>query len=389
MISVERMTTWELKNTFILAMIFALRMLGLFMVLPVLALYAEKMPYATPALIGLAAGIYGITQAVFQLPYGILSDRIGRKPVIIGGLSLFAAGSLIAAFSHSIWGLVIGRAIQGAGAIGSPILALVADITRTEVRTRAMAVIGISIGITFTLALLLGPLLDAYLGLFGIFSLTAVLSLGGIGLVFLIKSQITQPANTYIAPLKSVVERTDLWSLNIGIFALHALLIACFQVLPLQIEAVSGFSGKEVWRFYCPVLAISLILVAPLLRLADSKHQTWLMSSAMLILGMAAMFFVTTTQALVLNAAVIVFFVAFNFLEASLPALVARLAPQAGKGAAFGIYSCSQFLGMFCGGVLGGYVRQLWGTPAIGFLCACLAIIGWITLRGKYNGQRG
>lgn len=387
----DKMSLGEVKSTLILASIFALRMLGLFMVLPVLALYAQTMPYATPALIGLAAGIYGLTQALFQLPYGMLSDRLGRKPVILGGLSVFAAGSIVAALSTSVWGLIIGRAIQGAGAIGSPIMALAADVTREEVRTRAMAIIGISIGITFTVAILLGPWLDSKIGLSGIFSLTAVLAVGGMGLLFCMRSQqVFEKASTFSASFRDLTKRSDLWLLNVSIFVLHALFIASFQVLPLQIQTVTGLSGAQVWKFYLPVLVISLLIVAPFLRQADNPlRQKKFMQLAMLGLGITVPAFIYATQLSLLVIAVILFFVAFNFLEACLPALVSRAAPKTSKGAALGIYSSAQFLGMFCGGALGGVVLQTLGSSAIGICCAALAIIGWLTLRGSNHGKRG
>jgi len=382
------MSVGEIKSTLILASIFALRMMGLFMVVPVFALYADKIPYATPTLIGLAAGIYGLTQALLQLPYGILSDRFGRKPVIFGGLLLFTLGSILAAFSHSIWGLIVGRAIQGSGAIGSPTLALVTDVTRDTVRTRAMAIIGISIGLTFTVALLLGPWLDAIIGLNGIFIMTAGLALCGMGLLCCLPAR-QGTSLAFSAPSKGIYKRLDLWLLNSNIFVLHALFIASFQILPLQIETITTLHREQVWKFYLPVLIISLIIVAPFLRRADapighSKHLQY----AMLTLGLTVPFFIYATQLSLLAIAVILFFVAFNFLEASLPALVSRTAPAHNKGAALGLYSSAQFLGMFFGGIMGGILLETWGRGAIGIFCTTLAIIGWLTLRGKNHGKR-
>ncbi|WP_075067640.1 MFS transporter [Candidatus Berkiella aquae] len=386
------MTLTELKSTLILSLVFALRMLGLFMVLPVLALYAQKIPGATPALIGLAAGIYGFSQALLQLPCGVLSDRWGRKPVIIGGLSIFALGSMVAAFSGSIGGLILGRAIQGAGAIGSPILALVTDVTREEVRTRAMALIGITIGLTFTLAILLGPIFDAYIGLQGIFTLTAILAVVGIGLLCLLKPHkpVSPVALSLREQLRLITQQGQLWALHISIFMLHAVLIASFLVLPSKIEAVTGFISDQVWRFYLPVLLASLLLVTPLLRIADKGDwQRRLLPVAVLGLGVTIFAFMNTTQVGLFTIAVVLFFVAFNFLEACLPSMVSKVAPKESKGSALGMYSCAQFLGMFCGGALGGRVLQQFGAQGVSITCLLLISIGWVAIQQFKSNNLG
>ncbi len=385
------MTLTELKSTLILSLVFALRMLGLFMVLPVLALYAQKIPGATPALIGLAAGIYGFSQALLQLPYGMLSDYFGRRPVIIGGLSVFAIGSIIAGFSSSIGGLILGRAVQGAGAIGSPILALVADVTREEVRTRAMALIGISIGLTFTLAILVGPIFDSYIGLQGIFTLTALLALLGIGLLFFLKPRQTVPSLlSFREQLRLILQQGQLWALHVSIFMLHAVLIASFLVLPGKIEQITGFASQAVWRFYLPVLVASLVLVTPLLRFADKgAWQQRLLPIAVLGLGATIVAFMNSSDVTVFTIAVVLFFVAFNYLEASLPSLVSKLAPSASKGSALGMYSCAQFLGMFCGGAFGGAILQQFGTQGVSVSCLLLTGIGWLAIRQFKSNNLG
>ncbi len=377
----------EIKNTVILALVFASRMLGLFMVLPVLALYAASIPQATPFLIGIAAGIYGLTQALLQLPCGWLSDRIGRRPIIIAGLVIFIIGSLIASFSASIWGLIVGRAIQGMGAIGSPILALVADLTRDEVRTRAMAIIGVSIGFTFMLAILLGPLLDPLIGLSGIFFISALTAGCGLFLLMLLGPLPKQTTSANKGQFFSLIKHPQLWRLNINIFILHAILTACFLVLPSHIIEVTGLVPSQVWRFYLPVLVGSALLVAPLLRFADTdKWQKSLMRTALIGLGVASVAFISTTNMVLLYIFATLFFLAFNYLEASLPALVSRVVPKTSKGAALGVYSFSQFLGMFAGGVFGGCIQQSMGPWGIGLSCLLLTMLGCTFISNK-RGQ--
>lgn len=377
------MKVGELRSTLVLAFIFATRMLGLFMVLPILVLYVDKISGATLGLLGLAVGIYGFTQAVCQLPYGMLSDYVGRKPMIWIGLAIFAVGSLVAACSTSIWGVIIGRAIQGAGAIGSPVLALIGDTTREEVRTRAMALIGISIGLTFVIAIVLGPWLDAHIGLFGIFAFTAGLAITGMALLLGVDTQKTlQKPVSFGSQLKTLSLHKDLHLLNINIFVLHTLFTASFLVLPLKIQEIVNLFPADVWKFYLPVLALSLVFVMPLLRHADSKMwQKRLMKMAMIGLGVSIPVFMLTTHISILIVAVTLFFIAFNFLEASLPALVSKVAPKTSKGSAMGLYSCAQFLGIFSGGALGGVLLQNTGTQGIGFSCVLLAIIGWVTIQ--------
>ncbi len=377
----------EIKSTVILALVFASRMLGLFMVLPVLALYAATIPHATPFLIGMAAGIYGLTQALLQLPCGYLSDHFGRKPIIIAGLIVFIVGSLLAAFSSSIWGLVIGRAIQGMGAIGSPILALVADLTRDEVRTRAMAIIGISIGFTFVLAILLGPILDALIGLSGIFLLTAVLAGSGLFLLMLLGPLPKQVKPASKGQLHTLLKHPQMWGLSANIFILHAILTAGFLVFPAHIAEVTDLTSSQVWRFYLPVLVASILLVAPLLRYADKgKWQNSLMKTTLIGLGIASVVFVSTSNTIALYVFATIFFTCFNYLEASLPSMVSRVVPKTSKGAALGVYSFSQFLGMFAGGLCGGALVQWIGPWGIGLSCLLLTMLGCTFISNK-RGQ--
>lgn len=372
----------EIKNTIILAWIFACRMLGLFMIYPVLALYTDTLTGATPALIGLAMGIYGLSQALFQLPFGWLSDYFGRKPIILGGLVLFAIGSLVAAFSRSIEGIIVGRAIQGMGAIGSPILAWVADGTRESVRTRAMAIIGVTIGFAFAVSLVLGPWINAKTGLSGLFLLTAGLALLGMILIVLFTKGV--PSQRFIldfAFFRRITRDPALWGLYSNIFVLHALLSASFLVLPIKIQEMTGLTAN-VWQFYLPVLGLSLFFVAPMLRYAEEPlRQHRMMQYAMLVLAVACISFLMASNLVVLAIAVTGFFVAFNFMEASLPAMVSRVAPIEGRGTALGFYSCAQFLGLFTGGALGGTLNGSFGVTGVGFVLVILALIGWGALK--------
>ncbi len=379
----NRMTGAELKNSLILALIFACRLLGLFMILPVLALYVDKIPYATPLLIGLAAGIYGFTQALLQFPFGVMSDYWGRKPIIITGLVLFSIGSLVAAFSASIWGLIIGRAIQGMGAIGSPILALTADVTREQVRTRAMALIGISIGFTFSLAFVMGPILEAKFGLSALFGLAALLGIGGIGLLSAIKTSLPAAKPPPLTKQMTILlKQRHLWGCFLSIFSLHAILTAIFLVLPSQIATLGSEAMTGSWQFYLPVLVLSLLLVAPLLRFADkAAWQSKMLAVASIGVGLAGLALLTAPSFKLLFLATVLFFTAFNFLEASLPSLVSKLTKSECRGAAMGMFSCLQFLGMFCGGVIGGGVQKWFAAEGVAILCVALASIGYLALK--------
>ena len=265
------MTRTEARSAASMAGIYALRMLGLFMILPVFALYADELEGATPALAGLAIGIYGMTQALLQIPYGLLSDRIGRKPVIIFGLLVFALGSAIAASADNIHLVIFGRALQGAGAIAAAVMALTADLIREEHRVKAMAIIGMSIGASFALAMVLGPVLNTWIGVPGIFWLTAVLALGGIAVVVLVVpnpvvTRVRRDAEAVPAQFASVLRDAQLFRLDIGIFALHLILTASFVVLPLALRDIAGLPANRHWEVYLPVLLLSLSEAAKAVR---------------------------------------------------------------------------------------------------------------------------
>lgn len=380
------MTALERRTVSSLALLYSFRMLGLFMVLPLLALYAADLPGATPSMIGLALGAYGLTQATLQVPLGWLSDKVGRKPVIVGGLLMFAAGSVVAAMAHSMWGIVFGRALQGAGAIAATVMALVADLTSVEQRTKAMAIVGVSIGLSFAVALVLGPAVAAAWGLSGVFWLTAVLALGGIAIVLLLVPTPagTAPAHSEAGAEPSLFGRAlrdpALARLNFGVFSLHFILMCCFMVVPGALEQLAGVDRAHHWQVYLPVVILSVAGMLPLMRMAERggrPREMFLCGIALLaiaipMLGMA-------TGALVLYFGLWVFFVGFNYLEATLPSQVSKSVFPGGKGTALGIYSTSQFFGTFVGGAGGGWLIQHFGQPYLVGLCLSLAAV-WFLL---------
>ena len=373
------MTALERRTVSSLALLYSFRMLGLFMVLPLLALYAVELPGASPFLIGLALGIYGLSQALLQIPFGWLSDRIGRKPVIVGGLVLFAMGSLVAATADTMTGVVLGRALQGAGAIAATIMAMLADLTREEQRTKAMAVVGISIGFSFALALVLGPLVAARVGLAGVFYLTAILAIAGIALV--IWRVPTPPevdgghegTGALPALLGQSVRDMRLMRLNFGVFVLHFVLMASFLVVPQLLESVAGIAKEQHWQVYLIVLALSVIAMAPMMRIAERggrPQSIFALGIALLLVALALLGFVHQTALVYLG--LWLFFTGFNYLEATLPSLVSKTVFAGGKGTALGVYSTCQFLGAFAGGAVGGWVIQHGSASILFYMCLFL-----------------
>ncbi len=359
-----------------LALLYNFRMLGLFMVLPLLALYAIDFEGATPALIGVALGAYGLTQACLQIPFGWLSDRVGRKPVIIGGLLIFALGSAVAALADSIYGIIAGRALQGAGAIASSVMALVADLTRQEQRTKAMAIVGASIGLAFALALVLGPMVAGLGGLEAVFGFTAFLALAGIAIV---SWQVPDPPRTGTTHAEVGARRglmglslrnPTLLRLDTGIFALHFILMVSFQVVPGVLESAIGIPRELHWQVYLPVVLLSVLGILPLMRLAEKggrPHLVFLSCIGLLFLSLALLGLVR--EPWLFYAALWLFFVGFNYMEAVLPSLVSKAVDPGGKGTALGIFSTSQFLGIFAGGAAGGWVLQHYGVAGVTELC--------------------
>ncbi|MDE2195862.1 MAG: MFS transporter [Gammaproteobacteria bacterium] len=378
------MTGAERRAALSLAGIFSLRMLGLFMIYPVFALYARTLPDATPFTIGLALGVYGLTQALLQIPFGFLSDRWGRKPIIAAGLVLFAAGSVLAALAHSMDGIIAGRLLQGAGAVGSAILALAADLTREQHRTKAMAVIGMTIGLAFGLAVVAGPVLYRWIGVPGIFWLTAGLALAGIGVLFGLvpqpaKSPVQEDAEAVPALFRRVLAHRELLRLDFGILAQHAILTASFLSVPLVLRT-AGVQAHDQWFIYLPVLVVSVLAMVPFIIVAERRARmkpVFLGGIAALAVAQLLLLLAPGRLPLVLLA-LLLFFTAFNLLEASLPSLISRLAPPHAKGTALGVYSSSQFFGIFLGGALGGWLQGVWGVNGVFGFCALLAALWWL-----------
>ena len=376
------MNPFERRATYSLAGIFSMRMLGLFMVLPVLALEAQSFTNSTPLLIGLAIGAYGLTQAILQIPFGMASDRFGRKPVILFGLALFAAGSIVAALSDTLYGIIIGRAIQGSGAIAAVITALSADLTREENRTKAMAVIGMTIGLSFTLSMILGPLFYQWLGLSGLFWATAGLAVFGMVILFKFVPQPTvnkfhRETQLNSADFSQIIRNGLLLRLDFGIFSLHMILTALFVALPLTLHQQAGLDIPYHGYLYAGTLLLAMIFMFPFIIIAEKyRKMKPVFAAAVATLFISCLGFAFTGQSLFsIGFFLFVFFLGFNVLEATLPSLIAKAAPSEKKGTAMGIYSTSQFLGAFAGGALGGLIYGRWETTGIFIFCALIALI--------------
>jgi MFS family permease len=384
--SSEKMSPTELRATAGLAGVYGLRMFGLFIILPVFAFYAEDLPGGNNyTLVGIALGAYGLTQALLQIPFGWLSDRIGRKPVIYLGLILFAIGSFIAATAVDIYWVIFGRIIQGAGAISAAVMALAADLTREEHRTKAMATIGMTIGTVFALSLIVAPALNKLIGVPGIFAMTGVLAILA---MLVVKKVIPDPeisrfhSDTEASPTSfgCVLRNTQLLRLNYGIFALHATLMALWLVVPLSLRQ-AGMVADDHWQIYLPVLVLSMLLIVPAIIYAEKKAKlkpVFIAAVALLLIGQVSLA-VTSNSIWGTAAALLIFFTAFNLLEASLPSLISKIAPVGAKGTAIGVYSSTQFLGAFIGAAGGGYLFQYYGSYALYAFCGALLII-WLVL---------
>jgi len=377
-----------------LASIYAVRMLGLFMILPVFSLYTEQFTGATPLLIGLALGIYGLTQGLLQIPYGMLSDRFGRKPMITVGLLVFAAGSLLAADADTIYEVIAGRALQGSGAVASVLMALAADLSREEHRLKMMGFIGVSIGFAFAIAMVAGPILNQIIGLSGIFIVTAILALLALLILFVwvpnpkesIFHRDTQASPTQF---KTVLADTQLLRLNFGILILHMVLMATFVSFPLVLQDQAGLVSADHWKLYLPVFLLSVALMVPFIIIAESKRrmkQVFVGGIGVLAVAELNLFF-GGDSVWHLALTMVVFFSAFNLLEASLPSLVSKVSPADRKGTAMGMYSSSQFIGAFLGGVLGGLSYELAGAQGVYLMCS-FALLVWLLLAYTMKNPR-
>ncbi|WP_294771452.1 MFS transporter [uncultured Rhodoferax sp.] len=379
------MTPQERRSSASLALIFALRMLGLFLVLPVFALEARKYPGGDdPALVGLAMGIYGLTQGVLQIPFGVASDRFGRKRVMVLGLLIFAAGSGLAAWAPSLHWLVAGRALQGAGAISAAVTALLADQTRDAVRTKAMALVGASIGLMFALSLVLSPLLAGWVGLHGLFAITATLALGGIAVVlWWVPPEPVVHVDQARGGVLQVLRHPALLRLDFGVFVLHAVQLAMWVALPaLLVQA--GLPREQHWQVYLPaVLASFFVMGATLFPLEKRGYLRAVFLSAIGLVGLVQLGLLLASRVAPglwsLGLLLFVFFCGFNVLEASQPSLASRVAPAASRGAALGVYNTLQSLGFFAGGALGGWLVKGLGPQALFAACA-LAMLAWLAV---------
>lgn len=379
----NKMTSLEMRATWGLGAVFSLRMLGMFMVLPVLTTYGMALQGASESLIGLAIGIYGLAQAIFQVPFGLLSDRIGRKPLIVGGLLLFVLGSVIAADTQSIWGIILGRALQGSGAIAAAVMALLSDLTREQNRTKAMAFIGISFGVTFAIAMVLGPIVTHLLGLHALFWMIALLAVIGILITLLVVPSakdhvLNRESGMVKGSFKQVLTNPRLLKLNFGILCLHILLMSSFVALPGQFE-IAGLPASQHWKVYLFTMLIAFAGVMPFIIIAEVKRKmkavfvtcVALLVIAEIILWGAGAHFWT------LVVGVQVFFFGFNLMEAILPSLISKESPAGYKGTAMGIYSTSQFIGVAIGGSLGGWIFQHVDAQTV-FLAGTLLAVVWL-----------
>jgi MFS family permease len=390
--SPERMTARELRASTSLASIFALRMLGLFLILPVFAVHARGLPGGeSAALVGFALGVYGLTQALLHLPFGLASDRFGRKPVIVAGLVLFAIGSFVAAGAETVAGVAVGRAIQGAGAISAAVTAFIADSTRDSQRTKAMAMVGGSIGLTFALSLVLAPAMYAAIGMDGLFNATGALALAAIAVVLFVvpaAPPAAQPAAgaARATRLRDVAMDADLLRLNLGILVLHCVQMAMFVVVPGWLVERAGLPLSQHWQLYLAVVLLSFALMLPPLFWSERRGRlrAVFLGAVALLLAVALLFATQPAGLWPLAGLLLLFFAGFNVLEASLPSLVSRLAPADAKGAALGIYNTTQALGLFAGGAVGGWVQARWGGGAVFGMCAALLVV-WLAAA---SGQR-
>ena len=380
----SKLSKSELKTSFALSSVVGLRMFGLFLIMPVFSAYALHLPGATPLLVGLAIGVYGFAQAALQIPVGLLSDRIGRHVTITLGLLVFVIGSVVAAWVHGIHGIIVGRVLQGMGAVSGASQALAADHSRDDNRSKVMGIIGVSIGLAFVLAIILSAPLARIDGLPGLFGLTALLALAAIGLLWVLVPRTAghrAPAAARLGSVLRMLVKPQLMVLNVSVFMMHTMLTAAFVALPLMLKQRAGISLGNQWQLYLPVMLVSAVIMGGVLRRVTSVAGSMrLVLICALGLGLALCGFGQVGSGhLLLWLSAVVFFSAFNLLEASLPSLVSRLAPAHMRGASLGAYATSQFLGAGVGGVLGGLMLQRVGLAAVFAAAATLALL-WLPL---------
>ncbi|WP_176052267.1 MFS transporter [Paraburkholderia caribensis] len=375
-----RMSAPELRATVSLAAIFALRMLGLFMIMPVFSIYAKTIPGGDNVLlVGIALGAYGVTQSLLYIFYGWVSDMIGRKPVIAMGLLIFALGSFVAAFAHDMTWIIVGRVIQGMGAVSSAVIAFIADLTAEEHRTKAMAMVGGSIGVSFAVAIVGAPVVFHWLGMSGLFALVGIFSILAIGVVLWIVPDAPKPVHVP-APFREVLHNAELLRLNFGVLVLHATQTALFLVVPRILEA-GGLPVSSHWKIYLPVMGLAFVMMVPAIIAAEKrgKMKPVLLGAIGLILIGQLLLGIAPHTILTVAAILFVYFLGFNILEASQPSLVSKLAPGTRKGAAAGVYNTTQSIGLAMGGVIGGWLLKVDGQSAVFFACSGL-VACWLII---------
>ncbi|MGX9609158.1 MULTISPECIES: MFS transporter [Acinetobacter] len=378
------MNALERRSTFALSSIFALRMLGLFMIIPVFSVAGQSYQYATPTLIGLAVGVYGLTQAILQIPFSLIADRYSRKPLVVLGLLLFALGGAIAAMSETIYGVIIGRAIAGGGAVSAVVMALLADVTREEQRTKAMAIMGMSIGLSFVIAFSAGPWLTGLVGISGLFWVTTIMGLAAIAMLLLVPKVTRHHRNFqqgYLPQLKQVLKMGDLNRLHLSVFTLHLLLTAMFIYAPPQLIEYAGLPLSSHGWVYLPLLVLSLFFAFPSIILAEKYRKMrgiFLTAIGGIILGLIVMIFGFESKYILLIGLGL-FFIAFNVMEALLPSWLSKAAPIQSKATAMGVNASSQFLGAFFGGMIGGQLLLLNNTAMGWSILTAVAII-WLLM---------
>lgn len=382
----DKMTRTELLGSFSLAVVMFLRMLGIFLVLPVFSIYSSKVPGANPMLVGLAFGIYGLSQALMQIPFGIMSDKLGRKPVILAGLSIFATGSLVVSFSSSIWMLFTGRVIQGIGAVSGALMGLIADLTRVQQRIKASAMIGISVSAAFSLAFAIAPLLGASIGMSGILMITSCLALLAMAILYLVTPdpEYRSPDNgdkISLSILSAIIKDRGLMQLNLGIFILHAVMASNFIIIPIALSDYAGLAPQHHWKVYLPVIIVSFILIAPAVTIKQRVRLTMVCFKTAIVMLLAAQisYFFYHSTLMHLTVTLLIFFIGFNYLEAALPSLVSIIAPEHNKGAALGAYATCQFIGLFIGGITGGIMHQHLGLQTV-FIFGGIISLAWLTI---------